>query len=111
MKQEKGQFFQDVFEVVQLIPRGKVTTYGAIANYLGKKNYARMVGWALNGSGTSKKIPAHRVVNSQGILTGQSYFGSQGEMTKKLEAEGITIVNNKIKNFKTVFWDPSSFLL
>lgn len=111
MKQEKGQFFSDVFEVVKLIPTGKVTSYGAIARYLGKKNNARMVGWALNGASTEKQLPAHRVVNSQGILTGKAYFGENNEMISKLQLEGIKITKNKIENFKAVFWDPSSELI
>lgn len=111
MKQEKGQFFLDVFEVVKLIPAGKVTSYGAIARYLGVKNNARMVGWALNGSSAEQQIPAHRVVNSQGILTGKAYFGDDNEMITKLKNEGIKIKNYKIVNFADCFWDPSKSLL
>lgn len=109
---DKGNtsFFKDVYDIVRLIPRGKVTSYGAIANYLGTKSSARMVGWALN-SPYGGNIPAHRVVNRNGILTGKMHFGSEKTMQERLEAEGIKIVNNQVKDFDKVFWDPSVELL
>ena len=102
--------FEDIYEVVRLIPRGRVTTYGAIAAYLGMKSGARMVGWAMNGS-HSQNVPAHRVVNSSGLLTGKHYFGSPTRMQELLEAEGIKVVKDKIIDFKKYFWDPSVELL
>jgi methylated-DNA-protein-cysteine methyltransferase-like protein len=106
---DKSSFFQDVFEVVRLIPSGRVTSYGAIANYLGTKSSARMVGWALNGS-FGQDIPAHRVVNRKGILTGKIYFGGN-TMEDLLKSEGIVIRENQIENFDEVFWDPARELL
>ena len=106
---DKSSFFQDVYEVVKLIPSGRVTSYGAIANYLGTKSSARMVGWALNGS-FGRDIPAHRVVNRKGILTGKIYFGGN-TMEDLLKSEGISIRENQIENFDEVFWDPASELL
>lgn len=104
-------FFQDVYEVVRLIPFGRVTSYGAISRYLGAKNKARMVGWAMNSAHSLSDIPAHRVVNQQGILSGKGHFDPDSSMQSRLEAEGIIIQNNKIRYFKKVFWDPSSELL
>jgi methylated-DNA-protein-cysteine methyltransferase-like protein len=106
---DKSSFFQDVYEVVKLIPPGRVTSYGAIANYLGTKSSARMVGWALNGS-FGQDIPAHRVVNRKGVLTGKIYFGGS-TMEDLLKSEGISITNNQIENFDKVFWDPAIELL
>ena len=106
---DKSSFFQDVYEVVNLIPPGRVTSYGAIANYLGTKSSARMVGWALNGS-FAENIPAHRVVNRKGILTGKIYFGGN-KMEDLLQTEGIEISNNQIQNFEEIFWDPAKELL
>lgn len=99
-------FFEQVYHVVKKIPYGRVTSYGAIAEYLGSKNSARMVGWALN----SKKynlndIPAHRVVNRNGMLTGKIHFGGE-TMKELLENEGVKIENDKIINFDDVFWFP-----
>ena len=106
---DKSSFFQDVYEVVKLIPSGRVTSYGAIANYLGTKSSARMVGWALNSS-FAQNIPAHRVVNRKGILTGKIYFGGN-TMEDLLKSEGIMIRENQIENFDEVFWDPARELL
>ena len=106
---DKSSFFQDVYEVVRLIPAGRVTSYGAIANYLGTKSSARMVGWALNGS-LGQDIPAHRVVNRKGILTGKIYFGGN-TMEDLLRSEGIVIKKNQIEDFEEVFWDPALELL
>lgn len=100
-------FFERVYEIVRLIPYGKVTSYGAIAASLGSRGSARMVGWAMNASFQCKKyVPAHRVVNRNGVLTGKHHFGGQNVMRDLLESEGIHIVNDKIINFNAVFWDP-----
>ncbi|GAL82822.1 methylated-DNA-[protein]-cysteine S-methyltransferase [Sporocytophaga myxococcoides] len=100
-------FFENVYEVVKLIPKGKVTSYGAIAKYLGIKSGARMVGWALNASLIHNNIPAHRVVNRSGLLTGKMHFSPPTLMQEKLEMEGIQVIDDKIKDFEAVFWDPS----
>lgn len=104
--QDKTNFFQDVYAVVRLIPQGRVTSYGAIAQYLGAKGSARMVGWAMNAAHTLPDVPAHRVVNSAGLLSGKAHFGSPTLMQELLEAEGINIKNDKVQDFKTVFWNP-----
>ena len=98
-------FFEKVYQVAKLIPYGRVTSYGAIANYLGAAGSARMVGWALNGS-NKKEVPAHRVVNRNGLLTGKHHFQGTNLMQQLLESEGIEVVDNKIQNFETLFWDP-----
>lgn len=101
-------FFDKVYEVARLVPKGRVTSYGAIAAYLGAKGSSRMVGWAMNGSHKQKPIvPAHRVVNRIGMLTGKFHFASPDAMQKKLEREKIKVVNDKVVNFKKHFWDPS----
>ena len=101
-------FFENVYEVVKLIPYGRATSYGAIANYLGSRGSARMVGWAMNASHQSAEaIPAHRVVNRIGVLTGRHHFGAPELMQQLLESEGIIVKNNQIKDFKTIFWDPA----
>lgn len=100
-------FFQRVYEVVKLIPYGKVTSYGAIAKYLGSGRSARMVGWAMNASHTAPdSIPAHRVVNRNGILSGKHHFGGNDIMKQLLESEGIEIIDDQIIGFSNVFWDP-----
>jgi len=105
-------FYDNVYDVVRLIPVGRVTTYGSIANYLGTKRSARMVGWALNSTlGRNLNLPAHRVINRNGELTGKNYFSNPNEMQKLLEIEGIEIQNNSVQNFKDIFWDPSMELL
>lgn len=101
--------FDAIYQVVQLIPCGKVTSYGAIAAYLGMKGGARMVGWAMNASHTLAHIPAHRVVNRNGILTGKHFFGGN-RMQELLESEGIQVKDDKIVNFPQHFWDPISEL-
>jgi len=112
MKSKDTSFFEWVYEVVKLIPEGRVTSYGAIAEYLGSKGSARMVGWAMNASHSSKvPIPAHRVVNRKGVLTGKHHFGSPGLMQQLLENEGIKIVDDQIINFKDIFWDPKKELI
>jgi methylated-DNA-protein-cysteine methyltransferase-like protein len=100
-------FFEQVYEIVRLIPVGKVTTYGAIAKTIGSPQSSRMVGWAMNNSHNSDKVvPAHRVVNRNGMLTGKHFFGGSSVMENLLRAEGIKIKNDKIVDFKSHFWDP-----
>jgi methylated-DNA-protein-cysteine methyltransferase-like protein len=106
MTQNKG-FFERVYEVTRMIPYGRVTTYGAIASYLGAPGAARMVGWAMNQSHTSPQyIPAHRVVNRVGLLTGKHHFEGSNQMQELLENEGAVIVENRIINMAKLFWDP-----
>lgn len=100
-----NDFFENVYDVVKLIPKGRVTSYGAIANYLGVKSSARMVGWAMNAC--PKTLPAHRVVNSAGLLSGKHHFDTPSTMQRRLEKEGIIISNDKVRDFKNIFWDPS----
>ena len=101
------KFFEDVWAVVKLIPPGRVSSYGAIANYLGAKRSSRMVGYAMNAShASSLEIPAHRVVNRNGQLTGKHHFGDPELMQKRLEAEGITVEKDQIQHFHKHFWDP-----
>jgi methylated-DNA-protein-cysteine methyltransferase-like protein len=100
-------FFKDVFDVVRLIPKGKVTSYGAIAKYLGTGRSSRMVGWAMNASHSQKKaVPAHRVVNRDGLLTGKMHFSPPSRMQELLEKEGIKVVQDKIVDFQKHYWDP-----
>ncbi|MDH5413930.1 MAG: MGMT family protein [Flavobacteriaceae bacterium] len=99
-------FFERVYEVVRKIPYGKVTSYGAIAKYLGAARSARMVGWAMNASHGDESIPAHRVVNRKGLLTGKHHFGGINLMQQLLENEGIVIKEAKIVDLESVFWDP-----
>ncbi|MDD2197627.1 MAG: MGMT family protein [Bacteroidales bacterium] len=104
-------FFEKVYEVVKLIPEGKVTTYGAIARFIGSPQSARMVGWALNSTKQLPEwIPAHRVVNRNGLLTGKRHFQNNNTMMELLESEGLTIENDKIIDFKNVLWDPTQEL-
>jgi len=104
-------FFEDVFDVVLQIPKGRVTSYGAIAQYLGTKMSARMVGWAMNASHqSSKKIPAHRVVNRNGMLTGKHHFATPTQMEELLTKEGILVNEEAVVNFKKLFWDPGKEL-
>lgn len=106
MKLETLNFFDKVYEVAKQIPFGRVTSYGSIANYLGAAKSARMVGYAMNGS-SGKDVPAHRVVNRKGLLTGKHHFDGTNLMQQLLESEGIKVVDNQIQNFDKVFWDPS----
>ena len=100
-------FFELVYEVARQIPKGKVTSYGAIAACLGTKSSARMVGWAMNGAAKVKpKVPAHRVVNRIGMLSGKHHFSPPGSMEKSLKKEGIKVKNDKIVDFEKHFWDP-----
>jgi len=104
---EKNGFFEGVYEITKKIPFGRVTTYGAIAKYLGTGGSARVVGWALNSSrGLSVFIPAHRVVNRNGILSGKKHFGGSPIMKQLLENEGIKIKDDKVVDFEKLFWDP-----
>ncbi|MBN4085007.1 MGMT family protein [Flavobacteriaceae bacterium AH-315-B10] len=98
-------FFDKVYEVAKLIPYGRVTSYGAIATYLGAARSARMVGYAMNGS-VSKDVPAHRVVNRKGLLTGKQHFEGTNLMQQLLESEGIIVNDNQIQDFEKVFWNP-----
>ena len=100
-------FFQQVYQVVKLIPKGRVTSYGAIGNYLGAKKSARMVGWAMNASHEHFDIPAHRVVNRIGLLTGKFHFEKESTMQERLESEGIIVAKDQIQNFTSLFWDPA----
>ena len=103
-----NNFFNDVFDVVVLIPFGRVSTYGAIARYLGAARSSRMVGWAMNASHSeARSIPAHRVVNRQGMLTGKLHFLTPLTMQHLLEAEGVKVVEDRVINFNALFWDPS----
>jgi methylated-DNA-protein-cysteine methyltransferase-like protein len=99
-------FFQNVYDVVRLIPPGRVTTYGAIAKYLGAARSSRMVGWAMNASHTQPDIPAHRVVNRQGMLTGKMMFSYPMQMQELLEAEGVRVVDDRVEEFERVLWEP-----
>jgi methylated-DNA-protein-cysteine methyltransferase-like protein len=103
-------FFDDVYAIVRLIPKGRVTNYGSIAAYLGSKISSRMVGWAMNAAHLDKSIPAHRVVNRIGLLTGKMHFSPPESMQKRLEKEGHVIVNDKIQGFSDVYWDPAKEL-
>lgn len=109
MKPETLGFFEKVYDVARQIPYGKVTSYGAIAKYLGATKSARIVGYAMNGS-FGKDVPAHRVVNRKGLLTGKHHFEGTNLMQQLLENEGIEVIDNQIQNFQEVFWDPSKEL-
>ncbi|NHE55970.1 MGMT family protein [Cyclobacterium plantarum] len=107
----KTNFFDLVYQVVRLIPKGRVSTYGAIANYLGSKGSARMVGWAMNAAHQHKNIPAHRVVNRLGLLTGKSHFADKDQMQRLLEKEGVRVIKDQVQDFDILFWDPNQNLL
>lgn len=109
MKQETLNFFDQVYEVAKLIPCGRVTSYGAIAKYLGAARSSRMVGYAMNGS-VGKDVPAHRVVNRNGLLTGKHHFDGTNLMQQLLESEGIKVKDNQVQSFEKVFWDPAKEL-
>ena len=109
MKPETLNFFDRVYEVAKLIPYGRVTNYGAIARYLGAARSARMVGYAMNGS-VGKDVPAHRVVNRKGLLTGKHHFDGTNLMQQLLESEGIEVIDNQIQNLESVYWDPNKEL-
>lgn len=99
-------FFERVYTVAKLIPYGRVTSYGAIAKFIGAPKSARMVGYAMNGSIGEYDVPAHRVVNRVGMLSGKHHFGGSRVMEQLLESEGITIKNDQVQDFEKVFWDP-----
>lgn len=105
-----SDFFEHVYEVVKLIPPGRVTSYGAIAAYLGSARGARMVGWAMNNCHARPDIPAHRVVNRNGLLTGKHFFGSPTRMQELLQMENIPIYEDQVHDFSTYFWDPATEL-
>lgn len=100
-------FFEDVYAVVRLIPPGRVSSFGAIARYLGRSGSARMVGWALNGSLALQDVPAHRVLNRLGQLSGKVHFGSPTRMQELLEAEGVQVQDDQVVEFKARYWDPA----
>ncbi|MBT4679967.1 MGMT family protein [Flavobacteriaceae bacterium] len=104
---ESDNFFERVYKIARLIPYGKVTNYGSIAKYLGAAKSARMVGWAMNNShNQTQEVPAHRVVNRKGLLTGKHHFDGTNLMQQLLESEGIIIIENQIQELEKVFWDP-----
>lgn len=102
-------FFEKVYEVARLIPFGRITSYGAIAKYLGAAKSARMVGYAMNNS-HSKDVPAHRVVNRKGLLTGKHHFDGTNLMQQLLESEGVVVIENQIQDFNRLYWDPQKEL-
>ncbi len=105
---EKLSFYDQVYQVVRLIPKGRVSSYGAIASYLGTRGSSRMVGYAMNAAHTTfPPVPAQRVVNRNGLLTGKFHFGSTDMMQQLLENEGVKVENDKVIEFKKIFWDPS----
>ena len=99
-------FFEAVFAVVRQIPKGRVTSYGAIAAALGAKSSSRMVGWAMNNSHALHNVPAHRVVNRNGLLTGKMHFAYPDQMQELLEKEGVEVIDDQVQDFETRFWDP-----
>ncbi len=108
----RHSFFEDVWDVARRIPKGRVTSYGAIANYLGTKMSARMVGWAMNAAGYVKpKVPAHRVVNRNGMLSGKMHFATPDLMQQLLEKEKTEVKNDKVVRFNDIFWDPATELI
>ena len=110
MEKPNENFFEKSYSVARLIPYGRVTSYGAIATYLGAARSARMVGWAMNASHNDETIPAHRVVNRVGLLTGKQHFDGTNLMQQLLESEGIKVIDHQIQNFDTIFWNPSEEL-
>ncbi|NRA10705.1 MAG: MGMT family protein [Crocinitomicaceae bacterium] len=105
--EKNKDFFQNVYDVVRLIPEGRATSYGSIANYLGSPRSSRMVGWAINAAHDYKDVPAHRVVNRIGLLTGKMHFTDPNQMQRLLKKEGVEVTKDKIMNFKEVYWDPT----
>lgn len=110
ISEKNVDFFKVVYAIVREIPKGKVTNYGAIAKALGSSKSSRMVGWAMNAAHNDPTIPAHRVVNRKGLLTGKMHFSTPNQMQELLETEGHTIKNDQIINFETVFWDPQTLI-
>jgi methylated-DNA-protein-cysteine methyltransferase-like protein len=111
VKPATENFFEKVYDIVRLVPYGRVTSYGAIAKYLGAAGSARMVGWAMNAAHGHDDVPAHRVVNRTGLLTGKHHFEGTNLMQQLLESEGITVTENKVTDFATLLWDPVKELL
>ncbi|MBT8270384.1 MAG: MGMT family protein [Bacteroidia bacterium] len=109
MKPETESFFERVYEVVRQVPYGRVTSYGAIARYLGAARSARMVGYAMNAS-HAKDVPAHRVVNRKGLLTGKHHFHGTNLMQQLLESEGVVVEENQVIDFDKLYWDPAMHL-
>lgn len=110
MNSEEENFFERVFAVVRKIPSGRVTSYGAIAKYIGAPKSARMVGYAMNAAANLEDVPAHRVVNRNGLLTGKHHFKGSFVMQQMLEAEGLKVKDDKVQDFEKLFWDPASDL-
>ena len=110
MAQQEENFFDKVYDVAAQVPYGRVTSYGAIAKFLGAARSARMVGWAMNASHNRDDVPAHRVVNRVGLLTGKHHFDGTNLMQQLLESEGVTIKENKVVDFEKLFWDPAKEL-
>lgn len=111
LSNKNADFFNQVYELVKLVPKGRVTTYGSIAKALGTAKSSRMVGWAMNASHKEANIPAYRVVNRNGLLTGKFHFETPNQMQELLEKEGVKIENNQVVNFKELFWDVQSELI
>ncbi|WP_259014572.1 MGMT family protein [Emticicia fluvialis] len=107
---QTNNIYDVIYQVVRLIPKGRVTSYGAIAQYIGSKSGARLVGWAMNACHGLPDVPAHRVVNRNGVLSGKAHFGGN-RMQELLEAEGIKVVNDKVVDYAALFWNPSTELL
>ncbi|MBM3167995.1 MAG: MGMT family protein [Bacteroidetes bacterium] len=110
MSIEKPNYFDWVYQVVREIPSGRVSSYGAIAHYLGLKSGARMVGYAMNASHTVNDVPAHRVVNRKGLLTGKHHFATPTQMEELLKSEGIKVKNDQVIDFESLFWNPATEL-
>ncbi len=105
--EKNTDFFTRVYDVVRQVPSGRVTTYGAIARHIGSPQSARMVGWAINGSHTqSEYVPAHRVINRKGMLSGKHHFGGPRVMQELLESEGVAVIEDHVVNFDSIYWDP-----
>ena len=111
MIEKSTTFFEDAKAIAKLIPKGRVCSYGEIAKYLGAAKSARMVGWALNSSKPEENIPAHRVVNRKGLLTGKKHFEGPNEMQLLLESEGVIVINNQIQDLDKIWWNPNEELL
>lgn len=110
LSKDKQDFFKKVHQVAMLIPPGRITTYGAIAEFLGTKSSARVVGWAMNAAHGNLDIPAHRVVNRLGMLSGKHHFEGVNLMQQLLESEGVKVIDNQVQNFEQIFWNPSKEL-
>jgi methylated-DNA-protein-cysteine methyltransferase-like protein len=107
---KQNSFFEEVWDVVRQIPKGRVTSYGAIANFLGTKMSARMVGWAMNAAHGDATIPAQRVVNRNGMLSGKAHFGEPNRMQELLEKDGVRVKDDKVVDFQQLYWDPAKEL-